>query len=67
MSGLEKMKSQILEEADHSAEAEIEKAKAKAEELLEAAKAEANAAAGENSGTVRSRRADLNGTFGFFL
>ena len=45
MSGLEKMKRQILEEADHSAEAEIEKAKAKAEELLEAAKAEADAAA----------------------
>ena len=45
MSGLEKMRRQILEEADHSAEAEIEKAKAKAEELLEAAKAEADAAA----------------------
>ena len=43
MSGLDKMKSQILDEATHSAEVKIAEAKAKAEELIEAAKAQAAA------------------------
>ncbi len=41
MSGLDKMKSQILDEANHSAEAKIAEAKAKAEEIIRAAQAEA--------------------------
>ena len=45
MSGLEKMKSQILDEANHSAEAEIAKAKAEADALLKEAEAEAEALA----------------------
>lgn len=45
MSGLEKMKSQILDEANHSAETEIAQAKAQAEELLRSAEAEADAEA----------------------
>ena len=43
MSGLEKMKSQILDEANHSAEEQIAKAKAEAEEIINTAKAEAEA------------------------
>lgn len=43
MSGLEKMKSQILDEANHSAEEQIAKAKAEAEKIMNAAKAEAEA------------------------
>lgn len=43
MSGLDKMKSQILDEANHSAEVKIAEAKAKAEDILDAAKAEAAA------------------------
>lgn len=43
MSGLDKMKSQILDEANHSAEVKIAQAKAKADEIVEAAKAEAAA------------------------
>ena len=38
MSGLDKMKNQILDEANHSAEAKIAEAKAKAEEIIQAAK-----------------------------
>lgn len=41
MSGLDKMKSQILDEANHSAEAKIAEAKAKAEEIVREAKAKA--------------------------
>lgn len=43
MSGLDKMKSQILDEATHSAEVKIAEAKAKAEEMIEAARAQAAA------------------------
>lgn len=43
MSGLDKMKSQILDEANHSAEEQLAKAKAQAEEIVNAAKAEAEA------------------------
>lgn len=43
MSGLDKMKSQILDEANHSAEVKIAEAKAKAEDILDAAKAQAAA------------------------
>lgn len=43
MSGLDKMKSQILDEANHSAEGKVAEAKAKAEEMIRAAKAEADA------------------------
>lgn len=45
MSGLDKMKSQILDEANHSADSKIAKAKANAEQILEQAKAEAAAQA----------------------
>ncbi|MBA4701377.1 MAG: hypothetical protein H2212_18325 [Ruminococcus sp.] len=45
MSGLDKMKSQILDEANHSADSKIAEAKAKAEQILEQAKAEAAAQA----------------------
>lgn len=45
MSGLEKIKSQILDEANHSAEAKIQEAKARAEEMIKAAQAEADAEA----------------------
>lgn len=41
MSGLEKMKYQILDEANHSAEEQLAKAKARAEEIIQKAKAEA--------------------------
>ena len=37
MSGLDKMKSQILDEANHSAEEQLAKAKAQAEEIVNAA------------------------------
>lgn len=43
MSGLDNMKSQILDEANHSAEVKIAQAKARAEEILDAARAEAAA------------------------
>lgn len=43
MSGLEKMKSQILDEANHSAAEQLAEAKAKAEEIIQTAKAEAEA------------------------
>ena len=43
MSGLDKMKSQILDEATHSAEVKIAEAKAKAEVILKDARAEAAA------------------------
>lgn len=43
MSGLDKMKSQILDEANHSAEVKIAEAKAKAEGIIDAAKAQAAA------------------------
>lgn len=43
MSGLEKMKSQILDEANHSAEEHLAKAKTEAEAILNTAKAEAEA------------------------
>ena len=43
MSGLDNMKSQILDEAAHSAEVNIAQAKSKAEEILDAARAEAAA------------------------
>ncbi len=43
MSGLEKMKSQILDEANHSAEEQLANAKGKAEEIINTAKAEAEA------------------------
>ena len=49
MSGLDKMKNQILDEANHSAEAKIAEAKAKAEEIIQAAKAEAEEEAGKIS------------------
>jgi len=45
MSGLDKMKSQILDEANHSADKKIAEAKAKAEKILKEAKAEAEAQA----------------------
>ena len=45
MSGLEKMKSQILDEARHSAETEIKKAEEQAAEMRNRAKADANAEA----------------------
>lgn len=45
MSGLDKMKSQILDEANHSADKKIAEAKAKAEKILEEAEAEAAAQA----------------------
>lgn len=41
MTGLEKMKSQILDEAKAAAESKLQEARAKAEEILEEAKAEA--------------------------
>ena len=43
MSGLDKIKSQILDEANHSAEAKIAEANEKAEQMLSEAKAEAEA------------------------
>lgn len=45
MSGLDKMKSQILDEANHSADKKIAEAKAKAEKILKEAEAEAEAQA----------------------
>ncbi|HAX51583.1 V-type ATP synthase subunit E [Muricomes intestini] len=45
MSGLDKMKNQILDEANHSADKKIAEAQAKAEEILEQAKAQAKAEA----------------------
>lgn len=45
MSGLDKMKSQILDEANHSADSKIAEAKAKAEKILNEAEAEAEAQA----------------------
>lgn len=54
MSGLEKMKSQILDEANHSAETKIAEAKLKAEEILNAAKAEAKAQALKISGKAQA-------------
>ena len=41
MSGLDKMKSQILDEAAHTAEEKIAEAEAKAEKILKDARAEA--------------------------
>ena len=49
MSGLDKMKNQMLDEANHSAEAKIAEAKAKAEEIIQAAKAKAEEEAGKIS------------------
>ena len=43
MSGLDKIKSQILDEANHSAEVKLAEANEKAERMLSEAKAEAEA------------------------
>ena len=49
MSGLDKMKSQILDEAAHTAEEKIAEAEAKAEKILKDARAEAALQAGKIS------------------
>lgn len=49
MSGLDKIKSQILDEANHSAEVKIAEAKEKAEQIIRDAKAEAEAEASKLS------------------
>ena len=58
MSGLDKMKSQILDEASHSAEMKIAEAKAKAEEILNEARAEAEAKAEKISGKSQEKVKD---------
>ena len=63
MSGLDKMKNQILDEANHSAEAKIAEAKAKAEEIIQAAKAEAE----EEAGEIRRGSCHLQGACEIFL
>lgn len=50
MSGLDNMKRQILDEANHSAETKIADAKAQADKILEEAKAEADTQAAKISG-----------------
>ena len=58
MSGLDKMKSRILEEADHSAKEIMDKANAEAEAVIKAAEEEAKAEAGRISSKAERDAAD---------
>ena len=58
MSGLDKMKSRILEEADHSAKEIMDKANAEAEAVIKAAEEEAKAEAGRISSKAERDEAD---------
>lgn len=58
MSGLDKMKSRILEEADHSAKEIMDKANAEAEAVIKAAEEEARAEAGRISSKAERDAAD---------
>lgn len=58
MSGLDKMKSRILEEADHSAKEIIDKANAEAEAVIKAAEEEARAEAEKISSKAERDAAD---------
>ena len=61
MSGLENMKRQILDEANHAAEEKISEAKVKAEEILKEARKQMDA---EKAGSSAGKTGSDTGGFG---
>ena len=61
MTGLEKMKSQILDEAGKAADVKVAEAKAQAEELIQAARTEAAREAAKHLPEIRGRSCQLQG------
>ncbi len=59
MTGLEKMKSQILDEAGKAADVKVAEAKAQAEELIQAARTEAAREAEKHLPEIRGRSCQI--------
>ena len=64
MTGLDKMKSQILNEAKAAADGKVAEAKRQAEEMINLAKEEAEKKRGKHFQKIGSRCAALSGTDG---